>query len=157
MLLFFLLQFLNGKYTGIEGAAWAWVFAQLLPGLGVLWAATLLNLNADKAILRWAFWGIAGRSLAEGFEDLYQYLLPLQGLALAVFGLLFFKKEGIFQPNVNILRDHVGQQLANLRRQSDLGIADPKGAKRLRGGPGAGRVNLSFVWLPETRHSKPEP
>ncbi|MFN4256478.1 MAG: hypothetical protein ACK4Q5_15865 [Saprospiraceae bacterium] len=206
LLLFFLLQFLNGKYADIEGVAWTWVFAQLLPGLGVLWAATLLNLNAGKAILRWAFWGIAGLaglflvfvlvslvgisggsaglSLTEGFEDSYRYLLPLQGLVLAVFGLLFFKKESIFQPNANILRDHVGQQLAkaqaagqhdrqhalelcaagdlpamldfleqkltenkpaanrlndlillknqlaNLRRQSDLGLADPKDTNR---------------------------
>lgn len=142
LLLFFLLQFLNGKYADIESTAWTWVFAQLLPGLGVLLVATLLNLNAGKAILRWAFWGIAGltglflvfvlvslvgisggsagQSLAAGFADSYQYLLPLQGLVLAVFGLLFFKKGSIFQPNENILRGHAGQQLAKAQASGQL-------------------------------------
>jgi len=125
LLLFFLLQVLNGKYAGMESTAWVWIFVQLLPGLVLLLTATLLHSNRGKAILRGAFWAIAGlttlfllfvlvslagisggqagQSLSEGFAGSYRYLLPLQGLVLAVFGILFFKKENLFLPDEKAL------------------------------------------------------
>jgi len=121
LLLFFLLQVLNGKYEGMESRAWIWIFVQLLPGLTLLLIATLLHLNRGKAILHGVFWAItgltalfllfvlvslagisggqAGQSLEYGLMGSYRYLLPMQGLVLAVFGVLFFKKESLFIPD----------------------------------------------------------
>ncbi len=121
LLLFFLLQVLNGKYADLESSAWIWIFIQLLPGLGLLLSATLLHSNRGKAILRGAFWAItglttlfllfvltslagissgsAGQSLSKGFAGSYRYLLPMQGFVLTVFAVLFFKKESLFVPD----------------------------------------------------------
>jgi len=134
LLIFFLLQILNGKYAGMENIAWGWIFAQLLPGLVLLLAATLLHLNRGKYLLYWVSWAIAGlsafylffvlvslagisggsagQSLEEGFVGSYRYLLPLQVLVLAAFSVLFFKKESLFQPNEAKMRDHAQALLA---------------------------------------------
>lgn len=128
LFLLFLIQVQNGKYTGMESMAWGWIFAQLLPGLVLLLAATLFRFNQGKVVLNWVFWaicglsvlfllfvfftllgisrGAAGLSMEAGFLHSYRYLLPLQVLLLSVFGVLFFKKETLFQPNEAVLREH---------------------------------------------------
>ena len=150
LLLFFLLQVLNGKYAGMESAAWVWIFAQLFPGMALILAATLLQLNRGKPILRWVFWGVAGlstlflffvlisligisggsagQSLREGFAGSYRYLLPMQGLLLAVFGVLFFKKESLFLPDERLLQGHAQLLLA---KAADDGALDRQRALEL--------------------------
>jgi hypothetical protein len=150
ILLFFLAQAQNGKYLDMETTAWGWVFAQLLPGLIMLIAATLIRFNSGKTVLKWAFWvvfgltallllfvmftllrvsgGAAGLSLEDGFARSYRYLLPLQGLLLAIFGILFFKKENLFQPSEALLRGHAQQLLA---QATDTGAVDRRQALEL--------------------------
>ncbi len=150
ILLFFLAQAQNGKYLDMETTAWGWVFAQLLPGLIMLIAATLIRFNSGKTVLKWAFWvvfgltallllfvmftllrvsgGAAGLSLEDGFARSYRYLLPLQGLLLAIFGVLFFKKENLFQPSEALLRGHAQQLLA---QATDTGAVDRRQALEL--------------------------
>lgn len=142
LLLFFLFQAQNGKYAGLESAAWTWIFVQLLPGLTLLLAATLFRFNQGKVVLKWVFWtisglsvlfllfviftllsvsgGAAGLSLEEGFARSYRYLLPLQGLLLAVFAVLFFKKDSLFQPGEGVLRSHAQQLLDQAKTAGSL-------------------------------------
>lgn len=117
---FFLLQAINGKYAGIENTAWTWFFGQILPGLACLMASSLLALNRGKLLLPWvghavlglsvfylcwvgiALVGIAGgnadQSLDDSFMQSYRYLFPMQLLLLLTYGILFFKKDPLFQP-----------------------------------------------------------
>lgn len=143
LLLFFLVQAQHGKYDGIEGTAWGWVFAQLLPALCILLAATLARRHTGKTVLRWVYrsimalaalvlvfvlltllgisGGSAGLSLEEGFSRSWRYLLPLQALLCAVLGVLFFKKESIFLPNEALLRNHADQLLRQAEGPEALG------------------------------------
>ncbi len=142
LLIFFLLQALSGKYAGIESVAWIWIFVQLMPGLALLLAVTLFQLKRGKAILRWVFWAVAGlmvlfllfvlvslagisggaggQSLRDGFTGSYRYLLPMQGLVLAVLGLLFFKKERLFLPDEKLLRGHAQELLSKAAETGSL-------------------------------------
>jgi len=142
LLIFFLLQALSGKYAGMESVAWIWIFVQLMPGLALLLASTLFHLKRGKAILRWVFWAIAGlivlfllfvlvslagisggaggQNLRDGFTESYRYLLPIQGLVLAVLGVLFFKKERLFLPDEKLLRGHAQQLLSKAAETGSL-------------------------------------
>lgn len=142
LLVFFLLQFLNGKYAGMETAAWSWIFVQVLPGLGLLLAASLLNLNRGKIIVRWAIWAIlglaglfllavlvslvgisggsSGKNLSEAFADSYFFLGVLQAVVLAALGVLFFKKESIFPPKKEQLLGHAQTLLDAAQKSGEL-------------------------------------
>jgi Effector-associated domain 11 len=142
LLLFFLLQALSGKYAGMETAAWLWIFVHLMPGLAFLLVVTLFHIKRGKAILRWAFWAVAafvglyllfvlvslagisggagGQNLRDGFANTYRYLLPMQGLVLAVLGLLFFKKETLFLPDEKLLRGHAQELLSKATEAGSL-------------------------------------
>lgn len=142
LLVFFLLQFLNGKYAGMETTAWAWYFLQILPGLALLLVAELLNLNRGKIIVRWAFWAIlalaglflmavlvslagisggsSGKNLSDAFADSYFFLGVLQAVVLAAFGVLFFKKEIIFPPKKKQLLEHAQTLLDTAQKSGEL-------------------------------------
>ncbi|HRK79935.1 MAG TPA: hypothetical protein PLZ12_00725 [Saprospiraceae bacterium] len=137
--LFFLLQMSAGKYQGMEGQAWLWIFVQWLPGAVVLFVSALALPNRGKMILRPVFLGVAGwsglfgvvvwlaqagtsagaagYSLSEAVARSYTYLLPLQAVLLGVWGLLFFKKESLLLPSAENQRAHAQNRLEAFQRQ----------------------------------------
>lgn len=136
--LFFLLQMSAGKYQGMEGQAWLWIFVQWLPGAGLLFFSALALPNRGKMVLRPVFLGVAGfsaffgcvvwlaqagasagaagYSLSEAVARSYAYLLPLQVVLLGVWGLLFFKKESLLLPSAGNLRAHAQNRLEKFKR-----------------------------------------
>jgi len=135
---FFLLQILAGKYSGMEGLALVWIFAQWLPGTILLFVSALAIPNRGKMVIQSVFRGVAGLtfvfglavwltqalraagmggySLSEGMARSYAYLLLLQALLLSVWGLLFFKKESLLLPSAENLRKHAQNRLETFKK-----------------------------------------
>ncbi|MEZ4967353.1 MAG: hypothetical protein R2791_19085 [Saprospiraceae bacterium] len=140
MLLFFL-QTLAGKYEDIESKAWGWVFVHLLPALLLLFTAVLLNKNPSKVLLRATFRAVYFGALAyllwlmltllalpvatthwsieEYLHKSYAWLLPFQAVLLLAFGLLYFRKAPIFQPNPAIMQQYVSKKAEFAQRSGN--------------------------------------
>lgn len=138
LVLLVFIQTLAGKYEAIEGQAWGWIFAQILPGLVLLATAVLLNKNASKIVMRATFWAVYFGALAylllvsitllalpaatvhwsieEYFGQSYTWLLPFQAVLLILFGWLYFRKEMLFRPNAAILQQYVEKKAEFARR-----------------------------------------
>jgi hypothetical protein len=138
-------MFVNGKFESIEGLAWAWLAAALLPGSLLLNAGALLNQRPAKLIAPVAhrvlltLTGLylvalllslllsqraieqrADYGLQHYLQDSLLYLLPLSLLLALGFWQLFFRKESLFQPNPAIIADTASTQAAQARRKQLL-------------------------------------
>lgn len=138
LVILFFIQTLTGKYEGIEGKAWTWVFAHLLPALLLLFAAVLLNKNPSKVLLRTTFRAVyfgalaylllitvtlfslpfatANWSIEEYLSKSYTWLMPFQVVLLAAFALLYFRKEPLFRPNAAIMQQYISKKAEFARR-----------------------------------------
>ncbi len=132
LILLVFVQTLTGKLEGIEMQAWGWIFAQLLPVLGLLFAAVLMNKNPSKVLLRATFLALYVGALAylllvtltlfalplatknwsieTYLAKSYAWLLPFQVVLLLAFALLYFRKEPLFRPNAAILQQYVAKK-----------------------------------------------
>ncbi len=129
LFVFVMIQFVNGKFEGIEGIAWTWFGVSVVPGLSLLYTNIWLNRYPAKIIHPSSFRAIFALSvgyvvivlltlllsqraidqneygLGKYFLRTFRYLIPLNLLVLTGFWLIFFKKESILKPNPKIITD----------------------------------------------------
>jgi hypothetical protein len=132
LVLLIFVQTLTGKFEGIEGKAWAWIFANLLPAFLLLFAAVLLNKNPSKVLLRATFRAVyfgslaylllltltlfalpmatANWSIEEYLAKSCTWLVPFQVILLLAFAALYFRKEPLFRPNAAIIQQYVAKK-----------------------------------------------
>lgn len=137
-----LVQELNGVFQGAKGVPWLWAAICLLPGLGILLTSAILNLNPGKHIWRPVFQVIMAitivyllfvvltllgmraraeeQSLIGYFQTSFYRPGPGQLLVLAVYGLLFFRRETAFIPNESIIRNYAEKPLAEAKASHNL-------------------------------------
>lgn len=142
LVLLVFVQTLTGKLEDIEGTAWAWVFAHLLPSLLLLFAAVLLNKNPSKVLLRATFRAVyagalayllmlvlslfvlpvatANWSIEEYLGKSYLWLMPFQVVLLLAFAVLYFRKEAHFRPNATIMEQYVSKKAEFAQRTGNL-------------------------------------
>ena len=142
LVLLVFVQTLTGKLEDIEGTAWAWVFAHLLPGLLLLFAAVLLNKNPSKVLLRATFRAVyagalayllmlvltlfvlpvatANWSIEEYLAKSYLWLMPFQAVLLLAFAVMYFRKEPRFSPNAAIMEQYVSKKAEFAQRTGNL-------------------------------------
>ncbi len=142
LVLLIFVQTLTGKFEAIEGTAWAWVFANLLPALLLLFAAVLLNKNPSKVLLRATFRAVyfgaltyllllaltlfvlpvatANWSIEEYLTKSYTWLLPFQAILLLAFAALYFRKEPLFRPNAAIMQQYVSKKAEFAQRMGHV-------------------------------------
>jgi len=135
-------QTLTGKLEDIEAQAWGWIFAHLLPVLGLLLAAVLWNKNPSKVLLRTTFLAVYLGALAylllvtltlfalpmatvnwsiEAYlAKSYTWLMPFQVILLLVFALLYFRKEPLFRPNAAIMQQYVAKKAEFAQRTGNV-------------------------------------
>jgi hypothetical protein len=135
-------QTLAGKFEEIEGAAWSWVFMNLLPAFLLLFVAVLLNKNPSKVLYHATFQAVymggvtylllvlatlialpfatRNESIEVYLQMSYFWLVPFQGLLVVVFGLLYFRKEAFFRPNATIMQAYVGKKGEFAKRTGNL-------------------------------------
>jgi hypothetical protein len=138
-ILLVLIQTIAGKYEEMLGTTWLWVFVNLLPSLGLLFVAVLLNKNPSKVLLintfravyasAWAYlllllltllalpFATANYSIEAYLKDAYLWLLPFQIILLSVFCLLYFRKETLFRPNAAIMQEYVNKKAEFAQRK----------------------------------------
>jgi Effector-associated domain 11 len=132
IILLVLVQSITGKFEDIIGTAWLWVFINLLPSLSLLFVAVLLNKNPSKVLLINTFRAVYGSAWAylllllitllalpfatmnnsiDGYlKDAYLWLMPFQLVLIAVFALLYFRKETLLRPNATIMKEYVNKK-----------------------------------------------
>ncbi len=142
LILLVFVQTLTGKMEGIETQAWTWVFVQLLPVLGLLFVAVLMNKNPSKVLLRATFLTIylgalaylllvtltllalpmatVNWSIEVYLAKSYAWLLPFQVVLLLAFSLLYFRKEPLFRPNAGILQQYVAKKAEFAQRTGSV-------------------------------------
>lgn len=136
-LLLLSVQEMNKVFAGAEGAPWQWAALNLLPGFILLLVAAVLNLNPGKhiwkpvfrviwivtaAYLVWVLLTALGmrarpeaQTLTGYFQQAWYRPAAFQLLLLAVYGLLFFRRETTFVPNETIVGEHAAQALAKAK------------------------------------------
>ena len=141
ILLLVFVQTITGKIDGIEGAVWAWVAVNLLPGLALLFVGAIQNIHGDKVVQRFIFRiiltfsfiylmlllmtqlgmsaGIGDQSIQEYFIQSYNWLVPFQFLLLSVFTLLFYRKQTVFQPSEQIIKNHFKEKAKSADNQNN--------------------------------------
>lgn len=159
LVLLVFVQTLTGKLEDIEGTAWGWVFAHLLPGLLLLFAAVLLNKNPSKVLMQATFRAVyagalaylllvvltlfvipvatANWSIEEYLAKSYLWLLPFQAVLLLAFAALYFRKEPFFRPNANIMQQYVSKKAEFAQRASNVAQVQAFGLLISDGGLGA--------------------
>lgn len=142
LVLLIFVQTLTGKFEAIEGTAWVWVFANLLPALLLLFAAVLLNKNPSKVLLRATFRAVyfgaltylllltltlfalpvatANWSIEAYLAKSYTWLLPFQAILLLAFTALYFRKEPLFRPNAAIMQQYVSKKSEFAQRNGNV-------------------------------------
>jgi hypothetical protein len=145
IVLLIIAQTLTSKFEGIEIKAWVWTFANLLPVLLLLLSAVLLNKNPSKVLFQATFRTIFFASLAylivliltlfaipyatqqwsieAYFSKSYLWLMPFQAVLLIAFGILYFKKETLFQPDPDIMLEYVGKKGEFAKRKGNIAQA----------------------------------
>jgi len=135
-------QTLNGKFELVERQAWGWLFIQLLPGLGLLLAAVLLNKNPSKVLMQATFravyvgtlaylllitltffalpMAVANWSIEEYLTKSHTWLLPIQAILLIAFYIMYFRKEPLFRPNAAILQQYVSKKAEFAQRTGNV-------------------------------------
>ncbi len=142
IVLLIIVQTLTGKFEGIETQAWTWTFTNLLPVLLLLLSAVLLNKNPSKVLFQATFRAIFFSSLAYllvlistlfalpyathqwsievYFSKSYLWLMPFQAVLLLAFGIMYFKKETLFQPDPDIMLEYVGKKGEFAQRKGNI-------------------------------------
>lgn len=142
LVLLFFVQTIAGKYEGIEGKAWTWIFAQLLPAMLLLFVAVLLNKNPSKVLMRATFRAVYAGALAylllvsvtlfalpaatvnwsieEYFSHSYTWLLPFQLVLLLAFAMMYFRKEPLFRPNAAIIQEYIAKKIEFAQRAGNV-------------------------------------
>lgn len=142
LVLLIFVQTLTGKFEDIEGKAWVWIFANLLPALLLLFAAVLLNKNPSKVLLQATFRAVyfgaltylllltltlfalpaatVNWSIEEYLTKSYTWLLPFQAVLLLAFAALYFRKEPLFRPNAAIMQQYVSKKAEFAQRTGNV-------------------------------------
>ncbi len=142
LVLLIFVQTLTGKMEGIEGVAWSWVFANLLPALLLLFAAVLLNKNPSKVLMRATFRAVyagalaylllltltlfvlpvatANWSIEEYLMKSYTWLLPFQAVLLLAFTVMYFRKEPLLRPDPDIMQQYVSKKAEFAQRSGNV-------------------------------------
>jgi hypothetical protein len=142
IMILIILQTLAGKFDLIERMAWLWAFTHLLPILLLLLCAVLLNKNPSKVLYQSTFQAVYYASLGyliliiltifalpyatlnwsieEYLRKSNLWLMPYQAVLLIAFGIMYFKKETIFQPDPDIMLEYVGKKLEFAKRKGNL-------------------------------------
>jgi len=133
------IQTLTGKLGEAAPTVWCWAAVLLLPGLALLSGGLILNRYAGQHTppaahhllrgLAWLYLLLVlltlfnmlqnDHGLVVYFQNSYWWLAPLNGLLLAGFGLVFWRKEQIFQPDQKVILELAGQRLTEAVRQGD--------------------------------------
>jgi len=128
VLLLVFVQTILGKFGEIVGEIWIWVAVNLLPVLALLFIGAIQNKHGDKVIQRFVFRIILGfsilylllllmtqlgmsvrtgdQSIHSYFMQSYQWLVPFQLFLLSVFTTLFYRRQAVFQPSEEIIKNH---------------------------------------------------
>ncbi len=142
LVLLIFIQTLTGKMEGIEGTAWSWTFAHLLPTLLLLFAAVLLNKNPSKVLMRATFRAVyagalaylllltltlfvlpvatANWSIEEYLTKSYTWLLPFQAVLLLAFTAMYFRKEPLLRPDSDIMQQYVSKKVEFAQRSGNV-------------------------------------
>jgi hypothetical protein len=138
IILLFLIQSITGKFEDIISTTWLWVFVNLLPSLLVLFVAVLLNKNPSKVLLvntfravyasAWAYlllllvtllalpFATVNNSIEGYLNQAYLWLIPFQLILIALFILLYFRKENLLRPNAAIMQEYVNKKAEFAKR-----------------------------------------
>jgi hypothetical protein len=138
IILLFLIQSITGKFEDIISTAWLWVFINLLPSLLLLFVAVLLNKNPSKVLLvntfravyssAWAYlllllvtllalpFATINNSIEGYLNQAYLWLMPFQLILIALFSLLYFRKENLLRPNAAIMQEYVNKKAEFAKR-----------------------------------------
>lgn len=152
-------QTIAGKFDGIEATAWVWAFAHILPSLGLLFVAVLMNKNPSKVLVRATFRAVYAGTLAylllltftllalpfatlnwsieEYFAKSYTWLMPFQAILLLSFSFLYFRKEPLFRPNAAIMQEYVAKKAEFAQRSGHVSQVQAFGLLISDGGLGA--------------------
>ncbi|MFK7806212.1 MAG: hypothetical protein AB8F74_00295 [Saprospiraceae bacterium] len=142
VLVLIFIQTIAGKYVEIEMVPWIWVGVNLIPGFLVLMFGAMQNKNAGKFIQTFIYRiiviaviaylgtilttlltmtaGTTEQSIADYFQQSYQWLLPFQLLLMVVFALLYFRKEAMFRPNEKMIKEHVTKEMKKATQKNNL-------------------------------------
>jgi len=142
LILMAFVQTLSGKFELVEMQAWTWLFAQLLPGMLLLFAAVLLNKNPSKVLMQATFravyagtlvylllvaltffalpMAVANMSIEDYLTKSYTWLLPVQAGLLLAFTVMYFRKEPLFRPNATIMQQYVSKKAEFAQRSGNI-------------------------------------
>ena len=141
VLLLVFTQTIMGKFGEIVGEIWIWVAVNLLPVLALLFIGVIQNKHGDKVIQRFVFriilgfsilylilllmtqLGLSARSVEQSihsyFMQSYKWLVPFQLLLISVFTLLFYRKQTVFQPSEQIIKNHFKEKAKSADSQNN--------------------------------------
>jgi Effector-associated domain 11 len=136
-------QSVSGMLEGILAAGWGWILLVVLPALVVLWASILLNRYPAKIVhpgahqvLVWGSWTyfllalctlLAEPFALQGERSLQQYLseslwwmVPLEGILIAGYWLVFYRKDLIFKPDEQVILELAAKKADGLSGENQL-------------------------------------
>lgn len=139
VLLMVFVQTITGKLGDAAPVVWCWAGVLLLPGLAMLLGGALLSRYAGQhtppaahyllLALLWLYLVLVlltllnmlqnDHGLIAYFQGSYWWLAPLNVLLLAGFGLFFWRKVPIFQPDQKVILEMAGKQLKKAVQQGD--------------------------------------